>query len=136
MSLSPQDPDTSSEDDSPIFATDVVGFRSRVLNVIATWVLGGIFGALAVFVELQFTVRDQIFNAGGDVWGAIADAVASVTSVGFTVLELPFDIARSLAFAAGPFAFLVGPLAFALTAAVIAAVLYALWILWQVIPGT
>lgn len=117
-------------------ADDSLPFEERVLAVVRKWVVGAFFGLFSAFLGLQLTVGNQVRTAFSSAWSEVTGAVSTVTGLGFGILEVPFDVARSLVLTAGPAAFLVGPLTFAIVVAFVMIVITGSWYLYQVIPGT
>ena len=97
--------------------------REIVLGVF----VGGLLSALTFAVQLGLDItamfRDVLERSGG----AVLDNMDSIWTTLATLAELPLRTVESVAVGAGPFAPIVAALAFALTATIVAGIIWGLY---------
>jgi len=125
----------SSSEEEGVIASNVEGLESRVLGIVATWIVGGILAFRDQVTAFILVIQEQFLFALTSGGGAIADAVGAVGSVPLLAIDALETSLSSVAATAGPFAPLVVVLAWAFAVfATLALLRFLVWVVPLVIP--
>ena len=124
-----------SDGDESILASSIEGLESRVLGIVATWIVGGILTFRDQVTQFILDAQDAFLFAVTSGGEAVAGAVSTVGSVPLLALDVLDAALSSVAASAGPFAPLVVVVAWGLAAfAVLALLRFLVWVVPLVIP--